>query len=274
MKLKTSKWLNFAAILIFSGLFSSCISNKKLLYLQNSSNAEYLNDEEIIKYSQPRYRLQVNDIVDVNVLTTEDFINNGFKKMPNTQINMGAMGVGGSGAGDILYFNGYIVNDEGFITIPILGEIYALGKTIDELKIEIESKLREFVTADLFLDVKMGGIRYATLGEFRNKSKFMILQKQLTIFEAIAQAGDMTTLAKRDEVLLIRQYPEGSKIHRINLNERSIINSPFYFIQPNDVLYAEPMKVREVGSSENVVQTISIITGLLTTFLFLYTIIN
>jgi polysaccharide export outer membrane protein len=84
----------------------------------------------------------------------------------------------------------------------------------------------------------------------------------------------MTTLAKRDEVYVIRQYPDGSKIHRINLNERAIISSPFYFIQPNDILYAEPMKVREVGSSENLVQSIGIFVTFTSTILFVLTLLN
>jgi polysaccharide biosynthesis/export protein len=265
--IKSQKWVVFFILL---SMTSSCISNKKLIYLQNTNNDTSLLDEATITYSPPKYRLQVNDIVDVNILTQEDFIKNGFKKEVTVQRNIGM----GAGAGDILYFNGYTINDRGYINIPILGEIFALGKTIDELKVEIESKLREFVTASLFLDVKLGGIRYSTLGEFRNPGKFLVLQNQLTLFEALANAGDMTTIAKRNEVYLIRQYPDGSKIHKINLNERNIISSPFYFIQPNDVLYAEPMRVREVGSTENVVQTLGIFLTITSTLLFVFTIFN
>jgi len=264
--------LRFFFPLLLLLFISSCISNKKLIYLQNSANDAALNDEITIAYSSPKYRLQINDIVDINILTQEDFINNGFKKAAG---GMQAVGMGGGGgAGDVLYFNGYTINDQGNIDVPILGEIHALGKTIDELKVEVVSKLREYVTAQLFVDVKLGGIRYSTLGEFRGRGKFLVLQNQLTLFEAIANAGDMTTLAKRDEVYIIRQYPDGSKIHRINLNERAIISSPFYFIQPNDILYAEPMKVREVGSSENLVQSIGIIVSLITTVLLSLTLLN
>lgn len=81
----------------------------------------------------------------------------------------------------------------------------------------------------------------------------------MTIFEAIANAGDLTTVAKRDEVLLIRQYPEGTRLHRINLLDRQIVASPFYFIQPNDQLYIEPMKVRETGTGENTAQTLALV---------------
>jgi polysaccharide export outer membrane protein len=115
----------------------------------------------------------------------------------------------------------------------------------------------------------LGGIRYAALGEFRRPGKFVVLQDRMTIFEAIANEGDLTTIAKRDEVMLIRLYPEGTKIHRINLKDRQIIASPFYFIQPNDQLYAEPMKVRELGSGENAAQSLLLFTSLVTTGLLL-----
>jgi polysaccharide export outer membrane protein len=115
----------------------------------------------------------------------------------------------------------------------------------------------------------LGGIRYSALGEFRRPGKFVVLQERMTIFEAIANAGDLNTIAKRDEVMLIRQYPDGTKIHRINLNDRQIIASPYYFIQPNDQLYVEPMKVREVGSGENAAQSLLLFTSILTTGLLL-----
>jgi len=86
----------------------------------------------------------------------------------------------------------------------------------------------------------------------------------MTIFEAIANAGDLNVVAKRDEVLLIRQYPEGTKLHRINLNDRHLIHTPFYFIQPNDQLYVEPMRVRELGAGENISQSLQLIVTSIT----------
>ncbi|HAS58997.1 MAG TPA: sugar transporter, partial [Algoriphagus sp.] len=162
------------------------------------------------------------------------------------------------------YMTGYTVDKNGFIRLPIIGEVQVKDKTIDEARVIIESKLREFLKNELYVKVKLGGIRYSALGEFRRPGKFVVLQDRMTIFEAIANAGDLTTVAKRDEVLLIRQYPEGTKLHRINLNDRSIIQSPFYFIQPNDQLYVEPMKVREVGAGENAAQSLSLIISAIT----------
>lgn len=219
-------------------------------------------EEELIYYEIPEYKLQSNDIVQVNVRTIEDLLENGY----NNDATQGG-GMGGQGGGDIFYMTGYSVDKFGNIRIPIVGEVNVWNRTTEEARIEIENRLKEFLVSDFFVTVKLGGIRYAALGEFRGPGKFVVLQERMTIFEAIAQAGDLTNLAKRDEILLIRQYPEGSKIHRINLNDRKIISSPFYFIQPNDQLYAEPMKVREFSNSENATQSLFLFTSIITTVL-------
>ncbi|HAH38450.1 MAG TPA: sugar transporter, partial [Algoriphagus sp.] len=197
-----------------------------------------------------------------NIQTAEDMLQSGFGNKVvagNNQMQMAAQS-----GGDIYYMTGYTVDKNGFIRLPIIGEVQVKDKTIDEARVIIESKLREFLKNELYVKVKLGGIRYSALGEFRRPGKFVVLQDRMTIFEAIANAGDLTTVAKRDEVLLIRQYPEGTKLHRINLNDRSIIQSPFYFIQPNDQLYVEPMKVREVGAGENAAQSLSLIISAIT----------
>ena len=134
-----------------------------------------------------------------------------------------------------------------------------------EAKEEISRELDKYFTnSDYFIRVKLGGIRYSALGEFRRPGKFVVLQDRMTIFEAIANAGDLTVVAKRDEVLLIRQYPEGTKLHRINQNDRNLIHTPYYFIQPNDQIYVEPMRVRELGAGENISQSLQLIVTSIT----------
>lgn len=247
------------AVLALLPAFSACVSNEKIIYLQNSGMPGYA-EGELIKYEIPEYRLQYNDIIDVNIQTVQDLIEKGFSSSA-VQPQMNQMAMGG---GDVYYMTGYTVDKNGNIRLPIVGDIMVKDKTIEEARIEIESKLKTFITSEVYVKVKLGGIRYAAFGEFRNPGKFVVLQDRMTIFEAIANAGDLSTIAKREEVLLIRQYPEGTKLHRINLKDRQIISSPFYFIQPNDQLYAEPMKVREVGSGENASQSLSLIISALT----------
>lgn len=246
---------------------SSCVRNKQIIYLQNLEGQPYIAEGELITYEIPEYKLQYNDIIDVNVQTGDEKVNQQF----SAQLAGGAMGGGmaggqmaSQGGGDIYYMTGYTVNRGGEIRLPILGEIKVQDLTIEEARIAIENRLKDYATNEVFVKVKLGGIRYSALGEFRNPGKFVVLQDRMTILEAIAHAGDMTTVARRDEVLLIRQYPEGTRVYRLNLNDRNIIRSPFYFIQPNDQIYAEPLKQREWGTGENAAQSLSIAVTSLT----------
>ncbi|SFT45228.1 protein involved in gliding motility EpsA [Algoriphagus locisalis] len=249
------KGLSFA--LVFFMAFG-CISNEKIIYLQNLEENTPIEDDELITYKIPEYKLQYNDIIDVNIQTVDDMTQFGFNnKPPQTNSQMG--NVSAQSGGDIYYMTGYSVDENGNIRLPIVGEVYVRDKTLDEARIDVEQKLREYVKSELYVKVKLGGVRYSALGEFRRPGKYVVLQDRMTIFEAIANAGDLTTVAKRDEVLLIRQYPEGTRLHRINLLDRQIVASPYYFIQPNDQLYIEPMKVRETGTGENTAQTLALV---------------
>ena len=150
-----------------------------------------------------------------------------------------------------------------------LGFKLGKGKTLEEAKAIIDIEVQRYFKT-YYLQVKLGGIRFATLGEFNRSGKQVILQNQATIYEAIAAAGDLGPLAKRDEIRLIRQYPEGTKIHTINLLDQSIIGSPYYFIQPNDVLYAEPLPQKAYGFGVTGAQTITTLVSALSSSLALY----
>ena len=243
---------------------SACVSNEKIIYLQNQEGNTPIEEGELISYEIPEYRLQYNDIIDVNIQTVDDMIQNGFNNKAMTGMS-GQMGnVATQTGGDIYYMTGYTVDNNGNIRLPIVGDVNVKDKTLEEARVSIEEKLRVYVTTELYVKVKLGGIRYSALGEFRRPGKFVVLQDRMTIFEAIANAGDLTPVSKRDEVLLIRQYPEGTKLHRLNLNDRQLIGSEFYFIQPNDQIYVEPMKVREVGAGENAAQSIALVISAVT----------
>ncbi|MFD2201858.1 polysaccharide biosynthesis/export family protein [Shivajiella indica] len=214
---------------------------------------------DMIPYDTEEYRLQYNDIVDISIRTASKELNELFSLFEQGQVQNNMMMQGGRSGGDIFFMTGFTLDDRGIVELPLLGEVKLSGTTTKEAKEIIEERMMEFVNKeDLFVRVRLGGIRYSALGEFRVAGKHNILQNRVTIFEAIANAGDLTEVAKRDELVLVRQYPEGSRMFRINLNNKNLLSSEFYFIQPNDMLYAEPMKVRELGTGVNFVQTFSL----------------
>lgn len=241
----------------------SCVPNKKLIYLQNLEGNEVIYEDSLISYSTSEYRLQYNDVVDVQVHTLDEAMNEFFNIRP--VLNMQTQQMAGASGGDIYYVTGHTVTKEGMIELPLLGEIPVKNKTLEEVKHEIIASLKTYITNDdFYVRVKLGGIRFSTLGEFRNPGKHVVLQDRMTILEAIAHSGDLRVTAKRDEILLLRQYPEGTKLHRVNLTDRNLVTSPYYFIQPNDQLYAEPLRVRELGTGENLAQSLQLIISSIT----------
>ena len=250
--------LIIAALII--GSATSCVPVKKMIYLQSEEDIT----EKVFEYQKEEYKLQVNDILDVQIRSMNGEANELF----SIQNQGGQNRMGGQG-GDIYYMTGYTVNDSGAIELPYIGEVVVKGKSLKEAKALIDDEVARYFKT-YYLSVKLGGIRFAALGEFNRSGKQVILQNQATIYEAIAAAGDLSPLAKRDEIRLIRQYPEGTKIHTINLLDQSIIGSPYYFIQPNDVLYAEPLPQKSYGFGVTGAQTITTLVSALSSSLALY----
>jgi polysaccharide export outer membrane protein len=269
--------MNFKKIVYFIFLisvFSSCVSNKKVIYLQElEGDTESVYSSKRYGYNEEKYRLQNFDIVEINIKTSSQELNAVFSiitgESNNVNMNMGQSG------GDLFFMNGYTLDEEGKVDIPLLGEVTLVGLTAEEAKSLIEQKVQPFVVdSDFFVRVRLGGIRFSALGEFNSPGKQTILQNRVTIFEALAVAGDLTTLAKRDEIILLRQYPDGSQIHKINLNDRELLSSEYFFIKPNDVIYAEPLKARELGAGTSLIQNVVLITSTLTSLALIFTLLR
>ena len=149
-------------------------------------------------------------------------------------------------------------------TFLLWGKVDVLGLTLNEAHAVSSTKVSELFT-NYHLQVKLGGVRFSTLGEFNRPGKHVVMQNQVTIFEAIALGGDLNLVANREEIRLIRQHPNGTKIHNINLLDESVVGSPYYFIQPNDVLYAQPLPQRSWGVGITGAQTLNTVVSTLST---------
>jgi polysaccharide biosynthesis/export protein len=255
-------------------LSASCVPNEKLIYLQNLEGNTEIYEDSLITYSTSEYRIQYNDVLDVQVQTTDPEMNDMFNVKP--AVNMQSQQMVASSGGDIFYITGHTVDKMGNIDLPLMGEINVQNQTLKEIKVTVTEQLRKYIiNDDYYVRVKLGGIRFSAIGEFRRPGKYVVLQDRMTIFEAIAHSGDLKVAAKRDEILLIRQYPNGTKLHRINLTDRNLIHSHYYFIQPNDQIYAEPMRIRELGTGENLAQSLQlVVTSITAAVLLLNFILN
>ena len=220
----------------------------------------------LVPYDVEEYRLQYNDIVDITMKTSSDELN---LRLVIENATTSLRNMGGLNGGDAFFLNGYSLDGLGYVELPLLGSIKMVGMNVKEAKSAVEEKLKKYVSAEenYFVRVRLGGVRYSALGEFNAPGKFTILQNRVTIFEAIANAGDMTTAAKRTEVLLVRQYPDGSKTHTINLLSDKLLASDFFFIRPNDLIYAQPLKAKQFGTNLTFVQSLQVVLSMITVVL-------
>jgi len=232
-----------------------CVPNKKIVYLQDLNGAM----DTLYPVSLSNYRLQKGDIIgiDVKLATDNPILQNIFQ-----QTQTAAAQAGVQGGGDFYYLTGFTVDDSGYVSLPIIGKILLEGKNIFQANETVQKTFKEYLS-NVYTVVRLGGLRYSVLGEVRRPGKFMVLQNRMTIFEAIANAGDLTEVARRDDISIMRQYPDGTKIHKVNLLDEAIISSPYYYIQPNDVIYVEPLKIRALGTGANALQSLQAIATLL-----------
>ncbi|MEB2780508.1 polysaccharide biosynthesis/export family protein [Algoriphagus sp. C2-6-M1] len=263
------KILIIASIVI---LATSCISNKRITYLQNLPENTPIELNEFIPFAEVDYKyiLQPFDIVDIDFASSDVELIEAFS-FQNSQNTGGMGGSGGGGGGsDPLYFRGYSIDQEGKVEVPKLGKIKISGLTEEEAKEKVQLEINKFFKEEIYVKLGIAGIRYTTLGEFNSVGVKVIYKNRATIFDALASSGETTLLGKKNKLFIIRQYDGGTKIHQINLNDRAILASPFYFIQPNDILYMEPMNIRQFGNADNLTSSLALFAGLLaSTLLFI-----
>lgn len=260
--------IRYLLVVFFLSLFlcTSCIPQKDVIYLQDKGNS---NDTipSLIEQQKP-YRVQINDILNIRikVLNQDDA----------TIFNPTGEGDLQASPQERAYFDGFTVDLRGNIKIPQLGEFQVLNLTAVEIEEIVKKQLleREFNEfAQIFVTVKLAGLRYTTIGEIGATGSQVIFQERATILEAIANAGDIPVEGNKKAVRILRQYPHGQEIHRLDLTDIKLLESPYYYIQPNDVIIVDPLIQKSLGTGTNGIQTfttiISIVTVITSTILLI-----
>ena len=142
---------------------------------------------------------------------------------------------------------GYLVDNDGMINFPIVGKIHVAGLTKTECEDLIKSKIQPYLarTENPHVSVRTSSYRITVIGEVNRPGVIPVSTEKISLVEALAEAGDMTIYGKRDNILLVREDKSGEKHKvRLNMNDANIINSPYYYLQQNDIVYVEPHKVK------------------------------
>lgn len=243
----------FLLLIITSVFFSSCIPTKQLIYLQ--TNGENDEAQAIKPVVAKPYRLKTNDILSISIKAIDAKLVQIFNPssaasslLPQTEQS--------------LYFDGFKVDDHGNIRIPIIGELNVLGFTTDEVRFKVEKELLSKYfnnEADIFVVVKLAGLRFTINGEIALPGTKTIFQEKLNVLEAVANAGDITMLGDRKNVTIIRQFPYGTEMHDIDLTDVKVMESPYFYVQPNDYIYVKPLKQKSWGTGKTGIESISTI---------------
>lgn len=262
-----------ACALLLVVLMGSCVSNKRINYLQNLSGNEVIGLDEFIPYADVDYEyvLQPYDIIDIDFASPNEELLKAFEYQGASNARVGGRGGGAmGGAMDVFYFSGYSLDKDGFVRIPKLGNLPLSGLTEEQARQKVQEEINLFFKEEVDVRLRIGGIRFTALGEFASSGTKVILKNRATIFDALAMAGESNILAKKNELFIIRQYDGGTKIHQVNLNDRQLLASPFYFVQNNDILYLQPMQIRQVGSGDNISASLQLGISIITAILFIY----
>lgn len=254
--------LIFCIAIVISVLSSSCITNKDVVYLQDKGTV--VNDSLMLKELSKPYRVQINDILSINVKALDKELTEIFNPVETQGTTRGQEG---------LYFNGFTVDLHGNIEFPILGEINVLGFTIEEIEEKVKAELLAQYfkeTAQIFVTVKLAGLRYTVTGEVGSTGVLTLYQDRVNIIEALANSGDIKPTGDRTDILIIRQYPQGQKIHHLDLTDIAALKSPYYYIQPNDIILVKPLKRKALGAGETASQTLTTIASIFSVLVSTY----
>jgi polysaccharide export outer membrane protein len=261
MKQHTSmKKLYAVVVLALLLLGSSCIPQKELTYLQLKEGQP--DSLQVLTEVQKPYRVQINDILNVQVKALDQEATSILNPAGDANLNASSQ--------ERAYFDGFTVDLRGNIRIPIIGEVQVLGLTTEEIQSLIEKRLLEEQfkeTAEIFVTVKLAGLRYTATGEVGSPGTNVLFQERVNIFEALANVGDVAITGNRKEVMIIRQYPQGQEIHYVDLTDRAVMQSPYYYIQPNDMIYVQPLKQKSWGTGTTGGETLTTLTAVLGLFL-------
>lgn len=215
----------YCSILILF-LLSSCVSQKNVKMVQEKVNKEMT--KEFTNSRVSTYRLQVGDHLYIQVNSvdpkTSKFFQSDFPYLMNQTYQ---------------YLNTHVVDEFGFLSFSFIEKIKVTGKTVQEVNAAIQAKLDEYFK-DANVYVKLVNYQVGVLGEVNDPGNFTITQDQINIFQALGLAGSVTSYGNLEEVKVMRQTQTGTSVEVLDLTDNRVLESPYFYLMPNDIVYIEP----------------------------------
>ena len=230
--MKTNKLLLNATrtfFLIAVIVLSSCAPRKSVILVQDKDKTGAV---EFMNPKQTAYKVQPGDNLFIKVYSVDPKTSKFFQTDLPTLMNP-----------TYLYLNSYTVNDNGFINFSFVDKMYVQGLTIEEIRALLQKTVNEYFK-EATVTVKLVNFRVTVLGEVKMPGEFTIDKDQINIFQAIGLAHGIQDFGDRTNVTLIRQIEGGSEVYYIDLTDKKILESEYYYLMPNDVVYIKPLKAK------------------------------
>ena len=277
------KIYTYFLFLILPFVLVSCITSKDVKYMQPSESL-VINEEGLIPYNTPVYRVTKNDMLTLNIVTTPKGDAAQFYSALNAAAsgsnNISFSGSGGNGTGGnaMIYFNGLKVDSKGDILVFGIGYIKAEGRTIEDITQELQHKVNEnFQDGKSEVRLNTDGITYYVLGDIETTGitgEKKAHKNTLTLTEAIAINGGLNRTIDRKNIVVYRKLPEGIKKAKIDLTREDVMNSPYFYVQNGDEIFLTTQKRALNGFGKDPIQTLISGVSVITTALSIYLLIK
>ena len=250
-------------------MLASCVTSKKVNLMQESGRRGIPSYADTLTYED--YEVRVGDRLYVYVYSIDERVSKMFNPT-GTGINSSQIRQASSAGGSYDLYT-YLVLDDGCIDYPMVGRIPVRGKTTREIKHDLERELSSYVAG--YQDYKMLSVevnivrRSFSVISDKGSGTFTIPKEKVTIFEALAMAGDIGDFGDRSKVRIVRELEGETQIKVFDVRSKDIINSEFYYIEPNDVIYIQRIKGQSFGVN-SVTTAISVVATTLAFGGFVY----
>jgi len=225
----------------------SCTSTRKTVYFYNVQDTTFLQ-----RGSEIQTPIQENDILSISISSLNAEASAIFNPNNNNNNNNNSNIRSSTVTGNYIEAGGYLVNADGTIQLPVLGNVKAAGLTKKELKDNITNMiLSKKLLIDPLVEIRFLNYEVTVIGEVAKPTVITVPSEKISLLKAIGLAGDLTIYGKRENVLLIREENGKKKTRHINLNSSNFFNSPYYYLQPNDVVYVEPNKDKVASTNRS-----------------------
>lgn len=219
-------------LLFFFVFFTACVSTRETTYFNNAIDTVYAGahpDQENL--------IRSNDILSVSISSLNNEASAVFNATNNFAISNSTI------SGSSTQSTGYLVDQQGFIQLPMLGNIRASGLSRDQLKKSITDMILERrLLVDPIVNIRHMNFEVTVIGEVGRPTVITVPNEKISMLKALGLAGDITIYGKKDRVLLIREEAGVKQVRHIDLNSQNFLNSPYYYLKPDDIVYVEANK--------------------------------